>query len=314
MICILIHYQYWKYSLKRKLLANSRIVQLKCGQVEYAVLGKGPIILISHGGGIGYDNIYTYDFLVKAGFQLICPSRPGYLRTKLKGEDSFEAQADMFAALLDDLKIREKVGVIALSMGGPAALQFALRHPHKLKCLVMQDAVSMEYHPSKEAESSLLGKLFLSPYGQNVMSYMMDISTKMFPKSIFKTYLKVESTYDDKKINQILEDVMQDRTEIDKIKLFSRQISPMALRSKGAFDELNLATKIPRYPLEQIKIPTLVTHSKVDGDVPLKHGQFVANSIEGAQLYTFEGCGHMFWFGKEGKKLEKILIEFFRKF
>ncbi len=306
---IFIHFKYWKHSLTKKLFSKSKLINLSCGEVEYAIHGKGPAILISHGGAMGYDNIYNYDYLLKPGFQLICPSKPGYLRTKVSVADTFEKQADMFAELLDKLEIKEKVGVIGLSMGGPAALQFALRHPDKINCLIMQDAVSKEYHPSNKAESSLLGKLFLSSAGQDITSYMMDICTQLWPKSMFGVYLKVETTYNKQQIHQ---KVMQDPSNVEKIKLFSRQISPMSLRSKGTFLELDLATKIPLYPLEKINVPTLVTHSKVDRDVNLEHGQFVAKSIQGAELYTFDGCGHMFWFGEEGKKLQTKLIDFLK--
>ena len=75
LICLVVflHYTVWKYSLVKQLNAGSKLIQLSCGQVEYAVLGEGPTLLISHGGGTGYDNIYLYDSLVKKGFRLVCP-------------------------------------------------------------------------------------------------------------------------------------------------------------------------------------------------------------------------------------------------
>lgn len=308
-----IHFQYWRSTLTKKLLSGSRLIRLPCGEVEYATLGEGPVLLISHGGGTGYVNIYSYDYLAQAGFKLLCPSKPGYLRTRVEVADTFEKQADMFAELLDQLGIKEKVGVLALSMGGPAALQFALRHPGRIQCLVMQDAVSKEYHPTKEAEASVLGKVFLSPVGREFMGYLMDVSTQLWPRSIFTTYLNVESKYDKKTAAQISREVMADEANVRKIKQFSRQIFPMSLRSKGADLELALSAKIPRYPLEQIEAPTLVTHSRVDNDVSFDHGEFVAQSVQGAELYAFDGCGHMFWFGPEGEKIQARVIDFLER-
>ena len=63
-------------------------------------------------------------------FFWICPSRFGYLRTPIPQNASFEAQADAYAALLDHLHI-EKAAIIGLSIGGPSALLFALRHPDR---------------------------------------------------------------------------------------------------------------------------------------------------------------------------------------
>lgn len=308
-----VHFTFWKSALVGKLVSESKLITLSCGEVEYAMHGEGPVLFISHGGGMGYDNIFTYDYLVKEGFRLICPSKPGYLRTKVEVADTFEKQADMFAELLDKLGIKEKVGVLALSMGGPAALQFVLRHPGRAQCLIMQDAVSKEYHPTKEAESSILGKMFLSPVGREFMGYIMDVCTQLWPESIFTTYLNVESKYDKRQAARISREVMKDESNIRKIKQLSRQISPMSLRSKGADLELALAARIPRYPLEQITIPTLVTHSRVDNDVSFDHGEFVAQSVKGAELYQFNGCGHMFWFGREGEKVQGRVIEFLKR-
>lgn len=307
-----IAFQYWKHNLIKKLFSESCLINLSHGEVEYAILGQGPILFISHGGGMGYDNIYMYDYLVKEGFKLICPSKPGYLRTKIEVADTFEKQADMFAELLDKLGIQDKVGVLALSMGGPAALQFVLRHSHKVSCLIMQDAVSKEYKPSAEATSSLLGKLFLSSRGREIMNYIMDICTQLWPKNIFKAYLKVETTYNKQQIDQICQKVMNDESNIKSMKLFSKRISPMSLRYKGTELELALAEMLPLYPLENIKVPTLVTHSRVDRDVTLAHGEFVAKSVSEAQFYQFDGCGHMFWFGVEGEQVKMKLIRFLK--
>ncbi|MFA6549345.1 MAG: alpha/beta hydrolase [Candidatus Margulisiibacteriota bacterium] len=308
-----IHYKIWRYTLIKKLNAGSRILQLSCGPVEYAMLGKGPTIFISHGGGTGYDNIYLYDYLVKAGFRLICPSKPGYLRTSLSVGETFEAQADMFAELLDKLEIKEPVCIIGVSLGGPAALQFALRHPDRVRCLVMQDAVSKEYHANEESKKSILGKMYLSPIGREAIGYLMDISTQLWPESIFKTYLQVETTYPAKELNATTKKIMSIPGEKQKIKDFSKVVSPLGMRCQGMDMEMRLSEKLSRYPLENITVPTLVTQSRVDKDVTRDHGEFVAQTVKNAELYEFDGCGHMFWFGEEGEKVKNKLIEFLLK-
>lgn len=311
-LAIFVHYKVWRHRLVTKLNSGSRIMQLSCGPVEYAVLGKGPTLFISHGGGTGYDNIYFYEYLVKEGFRLVCPSKPGYLRTPLSSGRTFKAQADMFADLLDKLGIKEKVGILGVSLGGPAALQFALRHQDRVSCLVMQDAVSKEYHPSKEAEKSVLGKMYLSPVGRELIGYLMDVSTQLWPEAIFKTYLQVETTYSAKQINEVTKEIMSEPGNKQKIKDFSARVSPLGLRCQGMDMEMKLSETLPRYPLETIKVPTFVSQSRVDRDVTRDHGEFVAETIKNAQLYEFDGCGHMFWFGKEGDKVQAKLIDFLK--
>lgn len=115
-----LHYKIWRWRLIRKLNKTSRLIKTSVGMVEYISIGfqEGPILFVSHGGGSGYDNAFLYDFLADEGFRIICPSRPGYLRTPLEAGRTFEEHADMFASLLDALEIKKKVAILGISLGG----------------------------------------------------------------------------------------------------------------------------------------------------------------------------------------------------
>ena len=93
------HYIIWRAMLIKKLYARSSIVPTAMGPVEYISIGPadGPVLLLSHGGGSGCDNAYLYDFLVNEGIRIICPSKPGYLRTPLEAGKTFEEHADLLA-------------------------------------------------------------------------------------------------------------------------------------------------------------------------------------------------------------------------
>jgi len=310
-----IHYKYWRARLVRRLDQGSSILNTSMGPVEYASIGPedGPVLLLSHGGGAGYDGVYLYDFLTKEGFRVICPSKPGYLRTPMEVGRTFEEHADMLAAVLDALGIQKKVAILGVSLGGPAAIQFAIRHADRTACLIMQDAVSQEYHPSKEAEESIIGRLFLSPPARKFLSWMMWILSYLWPRFTFKTYLQIESLYDKKRVAEIAEKVMSDPVEIRKFKVFADRISPLPLRAPGMDNEMMLTKKLPRYPLEGIKVPTLVTQSTMDRDVPRSHGDFVAKTVPNAESYYFSGCGHMFWFGEEWPRIRSKLVDFLKR-
>jgi pimeloyl-ACP methyl ester carboxylesterase len=45
--------------------------------------------------------------------------------------------------------------------------------------------------------------------------------------------------------------------------------------------------------LAEIKVPTLVTHGTADRRIPFRAAQYIAERIPGAQLYPFEGRGHL---------------------
>jgi len=285
------------------------------GPVEYISIGPedGPVLLVSHGGGSGYDNAFLYDFLIKEGIRIICPSKPGYLRTPLEIGKTFEGHADMLASVLDALGVNKKVAILGVSLGGPAALQFAIRHHDRTACLVMQDAVSHEYHANQKAKKSILGKLFLSTFGRKFLSWMMTVSSHLMPKSTFMTYLQVETLYDNNTIKKIADEVMSEPLEVLKFKEFADMMAPLDLRAFGMDNEMVYAAKLPRYPLENIKVPTLVTQSKMDRDVDKTHGDFVAETVPNAETYYFNGCGHMFWFGSEWPNIKAKLINFLKK-
>ena len=103
--------------------AGSQIAQTNCGPIEYATAGNGPPVLVVHGAGGGFDQgLEAARLLIESGFQVIAPSRFGYLRTPMpeKRERLAETQADAHACLLDALKL-SKVAVFGVSAGAPSS-------------------------------------------------------------------------------------------------------------------------------------------------------------------------------------------------
>jgi 2-hydroxy-6-oxonona-2,4-dienedioate hydrolase len=120
-----------------RVATGSQIAQTRCGPIEYAVAGAGPPVLVVHGAGGGFDQgLELGDSLARSGYQVIAPSRFGYLRTAVPADASAAAQADAHACLLDALHVGRAV-VVGVSAGGPSTLQFALRHPDRTAALVL---------------------------------------------------------------------------------------------------------------------------------------------------------------------------------
>src|SRR5512142_3189428 len=97
---------------------ESRIANTSCGAIEYTLLGKGPVVLVSHGTSSNCFSIDGSEPLVEAGFSVLTPSRPGYGRTPLAVGATAAQAAEALVALLDTLKI-ETCAVKAISGGGP---------------------------------------------------------------------------------------------------------------------------------------------------------------------------------------------------
>jgi 3-oxoadipate enol-lactonase len=106
-------------------------------EVHYEVFGKGPAVVFAHGLGGNHLSWWqqvahfapTHTCIVFAhrGFP---PSSP------VPGKTAPDAYSDDLAALIQELKL-EQVTLVAQSMGGWTCLDYALRHPRKVRALVM---------------------------------------------------------------------------------------------------------------------------------------------------------------------------------
>ena len=81
----------WRWRVLAQVRRGSEIAQTRQGPVEFARSGTGAVILNLHGGATGYDQTLALSWNVhEAGFTVLTPSRPGYLRTPLTTGDSPE--------------------------------------------------------------------------------------------------------------------------------------------------------------------------------------------------------------------------------
>lgn len=129
--------------IEAALPGDSELIETALGTVEYKISDPPETyILLAHGTPGSY-RMEDNNSLLSIGYGFLTPSRPGYFRTPLESGETPEAQADLFAALLDKLEI-ESVVMLGVSGGGPSAIQFAIRHPERCKALVLWSAISME--------------------------------------------------------------------------------------------------------------------------------------------------------------------------
>lgn len=96
---------------------HSRLLETTAGALEYAVEGHGSPLMMIHGTGGGFDQglLFARGFR-EAGFQIIAPSRFGYLRSAFPDDASPAHQADVLVALLDHLGL-ERLAVAGARLG-----------------------------------------------------------------------------------------------------------------------------------------------------------------------------------------------------
>lgn len=251
------------------------------GPVEYAAFGEGPAVLALHGAMGGYDQGLILARTIGApGYRFVAASRPGYLGTPLTAGRTPEEQADACADLLNVLGISQ-AAVMAVSGGGPCALQFALRHRDRCWGLVLVSTCSGKVETPIPAAFHLMTWLARWPW----LVARMQRRISRDPESAAR--------------RSIADPVVRARTLQDPVAgplftaLLGSTTDRIGLRLPGAANDIRV-TRSTTYPLEQISVPVLVVHGTADRMVPfVQHAQPLATRIPGADLCAIEGGEHV---------------------
>jgi len=249
------------------------------GPVEYVSTGEGPAVLALHGAMGGWDqSLLLARTLGEAGYRYVAVSRPGYLGTPIASGRSPEAQADLFADLLDGLGIR-RAAVMAVSGGGYSAIHFALRHPDRCWGLVLASTTG-------------------GPTPRPPLAFYLLPLLARLPGFERKAREGVERDLEGAVRRSVTDPALFARLKGDAegwglIRELNLSTSDrMRQRLDGTFNDV-AQTRAREYPLERIAVPTLVLHGTRDPLVPYeRHGKALATRIPGAELLTLEGGEH----------------------
>ncbi|MDM0022842.1 alpha/beta fold hydrolase [Variovorax saccharolyticus] len=266
---------------------TTSIARTPLGPIEYAVVGEGIPVLVIHGspGGIDAAELMAR-FLPKGQFKAILVSRPGYLRTPLGGRLTIDQQADLLAALLDQLGIA-RTAVYTWSGGGPAGYRLAVRHPGKLMSLVAFAAVSQAYHDA--SKSAVTRLMFTTSAGR----WLMRVLAAHQPRQYIAGALGSEGNLTEAQLAAQVDAVFADDTR----RRFILDLGPTAEqgpdRRDGYHNDLEQFGRIESLELERITAPTLIVQGTVDSDLPPEQSYFAAETIPGASLLKLEEGTHL---------------------
>jgi pimeloyl-ACP methyl ester carboxylesterase len=265
----------------------AELVETALGPVEVGRRGTGEPVLFVHGTPGGSDSSLVMGrFLAEAGFDVIAPSRPGYLGTPLAGRESIDDQADLHAALLDALG-HERAGVVTWSGGGPSSYRLAVRHPERVSALVAFAAVSQAWEPGHEGVAE---RLMLKTSAGNWLLRAMAAHT---PKSTVSATLKTEGDLTREELKALAEEAMADEAQRDVVLTMAEMVGDYEHRRAGIEnDEANYAA-IETLELERITVPTLIVVGSADGDVSPAHSEHAARTIPGAEQLVMDRGTHL---------------------
>jgi pimeloyl-ACP methyl ester carboxylesterase len=261
---------------------GSRFIDSPRGRIEFGEVGAGPAVLFVHGAGGGFDQgLALGAAFLGDGYRIVAPSRFGYLGTALPADASPEAQADAHLRLLDALQL-ESVPVIGVSGGGPSAMQLALRHPERCSALVL--VVPMAWMPQRVTVDARLSPAFLPVLNAVASSDLlfwtaMKIARPILVKTLLGTPVEVYRRA-----------TLEERRGVE---LTLRTILPISKRVAGIWNDSEVASSLTRYPLEEMRVPTLVISAADDLYDTYESGLHTAEQIRDAKFTGFSTGGHM---------------------
>jgi len=257
-----------------------RTVATPQGPIEYAEFGEGPAVLALHGAMGGHDQgLILARSAGFTGFRAIAPSRPGYLGTPLTSGRTPEEQADLYAALLEAAGVRT-AAVVAVSGGGPSALQLALRHPGRCRALVLISAASSRIDARPPLAWHVLRLAARWPALLRAMRRRAARDPERAASRSIPDPGQRARLLQDREAWPLMQELQQSTSD------------RMALRIPGTENDIATTRGKLELPLDELAVPVLVVHGTADRLAPFAHGQAVASRAPGAELLRIDGGEH----------------------
>jgi pimeloyl-ACP methyl ester carboxylesterase len=239
----------------RRKLRGAGLERRALGETVYWTGGSGPILLLLHGvndhAGTWYKNVPA----LKEQFRLIVPDLPGHGESgPREGELTFDAMLAAVEKVVDAEAPAESLVVAGNSMGGWLALLFALRHPSRVKGLVLETSGGLEFEtenlnltPATRDEARRLASLVWGPDIPKLPNYILD------------------------------DMVRKARTAP------VRRLHESTARMYLVEDE----------QLRTVEAPTTLVWGDSDGILPLEYAESLRSRIPDARLHVLTRCGHI---------------------
>ena len=294
-------FQSWRAGRMIELAARSEIARLSCGDMEYVTRGNGPSVLVFHSAPGGYDqSLALAGFLEEAGFQIIAPSRPGYLRTPLATGPEPQSQAEAAVQLLDRLDISQ-AAVIGFGWGGAAAVEFVRHFPDRTAALILVSAATAETPP---APGVPLPQALAEKLGGDSGSWGASSKAARSSGEFLGVAFDLTSTGDPANRSAWIDAVLEADGGIELFQDILLSLVLPSSRESGLKNDLLQ----PLPSLQELKAPVLLVHGGMDKALSLEKTE--RGRFKPAELFLLPEAGHLVLLGPDAPKVATRMVDF----
>jgi pimeloyl-ACP methyl ester carboxylesterase len=251
-------------------------------RIYYELHGQGEPLVCLHGLQGDLSHFHgLLPALSRAHRTLIFDQRGSGLSDKLAMDYSTALLADDASALMDAVGF-VSAHVFGVSMGGMIAQQLALRHPEKVRSLILGCTMAGGPHAVPVPEDPAFAAAYTA---QEIPAEAR--ARALARATLTEGYLERNPW--------IIDALVAARRE--------RPLDSEALaRRRRAIDRHDTYAALP-----SIRCPTLVITGRQDKIVAWENSRILAERIPGARLRVLDPAGHLFWFERAEEAREAIL-------
>ncbi|MGH7827841.1 MAG: alpha/beta fold hydrolase [Candidatus Binatia bacterium] len=267
-------------------LEDGKHVSVDGVKTFYIQIGRGPAVLLVHGGSPGASSLVNWKFnmepLAAAGFTVYAYDQPGFGHSDNPRDHSMDYRADHAKAFVQAVGL-ERFYIIGNSQGGYVAARVALEHEGVAAFIT---TTSGSLAPKGSGESQALAK----KHGEELREYTpsMENMRKLTLGTIFKKEL-------------VTEEAVRERYEMSTGKNFEAQ----------KMREASPPAKPIREDLRRLKMKSLLLWGNNDRGVSVERGVLLFQFIPGAEFHLFHDCAHWVQWD-QAARFNRIVIDFLK--
>lgn len=271
-------------------LGTEAHVTIRGAHVRYFQAGEGPSVVLFHGLGDAaiawHDNVGP----LAQRFATVVPDLPGHGHSHPAPWRRFTVErcAEWVLAFLDALGLEEAC-LVGNSIGGYLAASAALKHPTRIRRLVLENSAGL----GKEIATflrlmslPLLGEFLARPTMGNL-------------RSVMRICLYDPSVVSEEFLQALHREMSRPGNKAAMLRMLRSGVTLLGMKGSNILLDR----------LREMEVPTLVIWGRQDAVLPVAHAHRAVARLPNATLHVFEQCGHLPHM-EHRDEFNRLLLEF----